>query len=114
MSPPIDVIAIIKPKPGKADRVNEYATLFTPQNTDSKQVVELLQIAAEGVKEKEQGTLRYQINLETKGDAPAVVMLETCVNLVYCSLKILMEGICADTKTRLRYRRMARAIITIR
>ncbi|KAJ4345605.1 uncharacterized protein N0V89_011738 [Didymosphaeria variabile] len=60
MSAPFDVIAILKPKPGKADRV-----------------VELLQIAADSVKAKEPGTLRYQINRETKGDAPSIVMLET-------------------------------------
>ncbi|KAK7191876.1 hypothetical protein DPSP01_013852 [Paraphaeosphaeria sporulosa] len=60
MSAPFDVIAIIKPKAGSADRV-----------------VELLRTAADSVKEKEPGTLKYQINLETKGDAPCIVMLET-------------------------------------
>ncbi|KAF9735739.1 hypothetical protein PMIN06_010128 [Paraphaeosphaeria minitans] len=60
MSAPFDVIAIIKPRPGSADRV-----------------VELLRTAAESVEAKEPGTLRYQINRETKGDAPCIVMLET-------------------------------------
>ncbi|KAJ4288150.1 hypothetical protein N0V90_012167 [Kalmusia sp. IMI 367209] len=60
MSTPFDVIAILTPKPGKADRVEE-----------------LLRTTAESVKAKEPGTLRYQINRETKGDAPTIVMLET-------------------------------------
>ncbi|KAF2442063.1 antibiotic biosynthesis monooxygenase-like protein [Karstenula rhodostoma CBS 690.94] len=64
MSAPFDIIAIIKPRPGSADRV-----------------VELLKIAAESVKAKEPGTLRYQINRETKGDAPQIVMLETYKDL---------------------------------
>ncbi|PVI03752.1 hypothetical protein DM02DRAFT_587373 [Periconia macrospinosa] len=57
---PIDVIAILSPKPGKADRVEE-----------------LLKDVSVSVKANEPGTLKYQINRETKGDAPSIVMIET-------------------------------------
>ncbi|KAF1948938.1 hypothetical protein CC80DRAFT_485268 [Byssothecium circinans] len=57
---PFDVIALIYPKPGKADRVEE-----------------LLKTAAAAVKANEPGTLKYQINRETNGDAPTFIMLET-------------------------------------
>ncbi|CAN9468743.1 unnamed protein product [Alternaria alternata] len=52
MSSPFDVIAIITPKPGKADRVEE-----------------LLTTAAKAVKANEPGTLRYanKAALETHG-----------------------------------------------
>ncbi|KAJ4371973.1 hypothetical protein N0V83_003746 [Neocucurbitaria cava] len=60
MSSPFDIIAIISPKPGKADRVQE-----------------LLTTAAQSVKEKEPGTLRYHLQRETNGDSPSFVMLET-------------------------------------
>lgn len=63
MSSPFDVIAIITPKPGKADRVQE-----------------LLEIAAKAVKANEPGTLRYHLQRETKGDSPTFVMLETYAN----------------------------------
>ncbi|KAF1830654.1 antibiotic biosynthesis monooxygenase-like protein [Decorospora gaudefroyi] len=63
MSSPFDIIAIITPKPGKADRVEE-----------------LLTTAAISVKANEPGTLRYHLQRETKGDAPAFVMLETYAN----------------------------------
>ena len=63
MSSPFDVIAIITPKPGKADRVEE-----------------LLTTAAKAVKANEPGTLRYHIHRQTKGDAPIFVMLETYAN----------------------------------
>ncbi|KAF2847577.1 antibiotic biosynthesis monooxygenase-like protein [Plenodomus tracheiphilus IPT5] len=60
MSPPIDVVALITPKPGKADRVQE-----------------LLSAAAASVKDHEPGTLRYHLQREVSGDAPVFVMLET-------------------------------------
>ncbi|USP76877.1 antibiotic biosynthesis monooxygenase [Curvularia clavata] len=60
MSEPIDVVAILIPKPGKADRVEE-----------------LLAAAAKTVKETEPGTLRYHLQRETKGDQPRFIMLET-------------------------------------
>ncbi|CAO2656508.1 Nn.00g053110.m01.CDS01 [Neocucurbitaria sp. VM-36] len=60
MSSPFDIIAIMTPKPGKADRVQE-----------------LLATAAKAVKENEPGTLRYHVQRETKGDSPSFVMLET-------------------------------------
>ncbi|OAL44016.1 antibiotic biosynthesis monooxygenase-like protein [Pyrenochaeta sp. DS3sAY3a] len=60
MSSPFDIIAIISPKPGKADRVEE-----------------LLRTAAKAVKANEPGTLRYHIHRETQGDAPVLIMLET-------------------------------------
>ncbi|OSS49925.1 hypothetical protein B5807_06049 [Epicoccum nigrum] len=56
----IDIVAIITPKAGKADRVEE-----------------LLKQAAQSVKANEPGTLRYHLQRETKGDAPVFVMLET-------------------------------------
>ncbi|CBX95815.1 hypothetical protein IAQ61_004651 [Plenodomus lingam] len=62
MSSPFDVIAIITPKPGKADRVQE-----------------LLSTAAEAVKRDEPGTLRYHLQRETKGHG-VFVMLETYAN----------------------------------
>ncbi|KAF2111353.1 antibiotic biosynthesis monooxygenase-like protein [Lophiotrema nucula] len=55
-----DIIAIISPKAGKADRVQE-----------------LLETAAAAVKANEPGTLRYHLQRETKGEAPVFVMLET-------------------------------------
>ncbi|KAF1932148.1 ABM-domain-containing protein [Didymella exigua CBS 183.55] len=57
---PIDIVAIITPKAGKADRVEE-----------------LLVAAAKAVKANEPGTLRYHLQRETKGDTPVFVMLET-------------------------------------
>ncbi|KAL6703752.1 hypothetical protein ACN47E_009133 [Coniothyrium glycines] len=63
MSSPFDVIAIISPKPGKADRVEE-----------------LLREAGKAVKANEPGTLRYHVHRETKGDAPTFIMLETYAN----------------------------------
>ncbi|KAH7345880.1 antibiotic biosynthesis monooxygenase-like protein [Pyrenochaeta sp. MPI-SDFR-AT-0127] len=60
MSAPIDIIAIITPKPGKADRLGE-----------------LLAAAAKDVKAKEPGVLRYHLQRETSGDSPAFIMLET-------------------------------------
>ncbi|KAL5116253.1 hypothetical protein ACEQ8H_005811 [Pleosporales sp. CAS-2024a] len=56
----MDVIALITPKPGKADRVEE-----------------LLVKAAESVKANEPGTLRYHLQRETAGDAPMFIVLET-------------------------------------
>ncbi|KAH9878842.1 hypothetical protein J1614_002276 [Plenodomus biglobosus] len=60
MSSPFDIIAIITPKPGKADRVEQ-----------------LLRTAAQSVKENEPGTLRYHLQREVQGAEPAFVMLET-------------------------------------
>jgi hypothetical protein len=60
MSGPIDIIAIITPAPGKADRVEQ-----------------LLSETAQWVKANEPGTLRYHLQRETSGDSPAFVMLET-------------------------------------
>ncbi|KAF2703550.1 antibiotic biosynthesis monooxygenase-like protein [Pleomassaria siparia CBS 279.74] len=60
MSEPFDIIAIISPKPGKADRVQE-----------------LLEKAAAAVQTNEPGVLRYSVQREVKGDAPVFIMLET-------------------------------------
>ncbi|QDS76043.1 hypothetical protein FKW77_005341 [Venturia effusa] len=60
MSDTVDIIAIITPKPGKADRVQE-----------------LLTATAKYVQEKEPTTLRYHLQREVSGDAPTFVMLET-------------------------------------
>ena len=57
---PIDVIALLTPKAGKADRVEQ-----------------LLADAAAAVKEHEPGTLKYHVQRETKGDARAFVVLES-------------------------------------
>ncbi|KAH8711785.1 hypothetical protein GQ44DRAFT_689958 [Phaeosphaeriaceae sp. PMI808] len=57
---PIDIIALLTPSPGKADRVEE-----------------LLRQAAADVKANEPGTLRYHLQRETKGDSPTFIMLET-------------------------------------
>jgi len=63
MSSPLDVIAIITPKPGKAGRVQEILTT-----------------AAKAVKANEPGTLRYHLQREVKGDAPIFILLETYEN----------------------------------
>lgn len=60
MAGTVDIVAIISPKPGKADRVEE-----------------LLAEQAKWVKENEPNTLRYHLQRETKGDAPKFIMLET-------------------------------------
>ncbi|ORY04549.1 antibiotic biosynthesis monooxygenase-like protein [Clohesyomyces aquaticus] len=63
MAAPFDIIAILQPKQGKADRVEE-----------------LLKTAAEAVKANEPGTLRYHLQRETKpqeGKSPVLIMLET-------------------------------------
>ncbi|KIN06234.1 hypothetical protein OIDMADRAFT_17223 [Oidiodendron maius Zn] len=49
MASPIYLVAIITPKPGKADKV-----------------LELLQTHSEFVKKNEPGTLKYEINVDTK------------------------------------------------
>ncbi|KAF2635350.1 hypothetical protein P280DRAFT_437293 [Massarina eburnea CBS 473.64] len=54
-----NIIALLSPKPGMIDRVEE-----------------LLKETAIAVKANEPGTLKYQIHRETKGDAPAIIMLE--------------------------------------
>ncbi|KAF1969936.1 hypothetical protein BU23DRAFT_601318 [Bimuria novae-zelandiae CBS 107.79] len=56
----IDLVAILTPKAGNADRVEE-----------------LLKNIAETVKEKEPGVLRYHLQRETQGDAPVLIMFET-------------------------------------
>ncbi|KAF2627825.1 ABM-domain-containing protein [Macroventuria anomochaeta] len=56
----IDIVAVISPKAGYADRVEE-----------------LLLQAAKAVKANEPGTLKYHLQRETKSDAPVFVMLET-------------------------------------
>ncbi|KAF2875262.1 hypothetical protein BDV95DRAFT_486232 [Massariosphaeria phaeospora] len=60
MSEPFDVVAIIEPKPGKADRVEE-----------------LLLNAAASVKANEPGTLRYHLQRQTNTKTPVFVLLET-------------------------------------
>ncbi|KAH6878597.1 antibiotic biosynthesis monooxygenase-like protein [Alternaria rosae] len=60
MSKGYEIIAILKPKPGNQDRVEE-----------------LLNIAAQEVKATEPGTTRYHLQRETKGDAPNFVIFET-------------------------------------
>jgi quinol monooxygenase YgiN len=60
MSNTIDIIAIITPAPGKADRVEQ-----------------LLSETAAWVKANEPGTLKYHLQREASGDSPAFVMLET-------------------------------------
>jgi hypothetical protein len=76
---PIDVIALLTPKAGKADRVHPpiHSPCHTPLSNRFSQVQELLTTAAAAVKEHEPGTLRYHVQRETKGDAPVFVMLET-------------------------------------
>ncbi|EMD85199.1 hypothetical protein COCC4DRAFT_208164 [Bipolaris maydis ATCC 48331] len=59
MSRPIEIVAIVQPKPGKADRVQEILTN-----------------AAQVVKETEPGILRYHLHREVKGDSPRFIMLE--------------------------------------
>jgi quinol monooxygenase YgiN len=78
---PIDVIALLTPKAGKADRVHPpiHSPCHTPLSNRFSQVQELLTTAAAAVKEHEPGTLRYHVQRETKGDAPVFVMLETWV-----------------------------------
>jgi len=60
MSGTLDIVAIITPAPGKADRVQE-----------------LLSQTAEHVKANEPGTLRYHLQRQTSGETPTFVMLET-------------------------------------
>ncbi|EUC31236.1 hypothetical protein COCVIDRAFT_39367 [Bipolaris victoriae FI3] len=63
MSRPIEIIAFVQPKAGKADRVQEILTE-----------------AAQIVKETEPGILRYHLHREIKGDKPRFVMLEKYEN----------------------------------
>jgi len=60
MSDEIEIIALLKPKPGKADRVQE-----------------LLSNTAAYVQANEPGTTRYHLQREVRGDAPLLIMLET-------------------------------------
>ena len=75
----IDIIAIVSPKAGKADRVRSTtrSTTHAQSLTSTAQVEELLKQAAQSVKANEPGTLRYHLQRETKGDAPVFVVLET-------------------------------------
>jgi hypothetical protein len=72
----IDIMALITPKPGKADRVS-FTEVQISSTRLMDQVEELLLQAAVAVKANEPGTLRYHLHKETKGDAPTFVMLET-------------------------------------
>ncbi|KAJ9638198.1 hypothetical protein H2201_005306 [Coniosporium apollinis] len=57
------VVAVITPKEGKADRVEE-----------------LLRNLADYVHKNEENTLRYHLHKETKKDTPEFVMIETYKN----------------------------------
>jgi len=59
MSKEIDIVAILKPAQGKADRV-----------------IELLGGISKIVQQKEAGTLRYQLHKQTTGDPPILVVIE--------------------------------------
>ncbi|EUC41709.1 hypothetical protein COCMIDRAFT_105447 [Bipolaris oryzae ATCC 44560] len=63
MSRPLEIVAIVQPKPGKVERVQE-----------------LLTEAAKIVKETEPGVLRYHLHREIKGTTPRFVMLEKYEN----------------------------------
>ncbi|EMD62824.1 hypothetical protein GGP41_002796 [Bipolaris sorokiniana] len=63
MSRPIEIVAIVQPKPGKADRVQEILTE-----------------AAQIVKDTEPGILRYHLHREIKGNKPRFIMLEKYEN----------------------------------
>jgi len=60
MSGEIEIVAIFKSNPGKADRAQQ-----------------VLDEMAAYIKANEPGTLRYHLSRETKGDAPTFVLLET-------------------------------------
>ena len=64
MSGEIEIVAIFKSNPGKADRAQQ-----------------VLDEMAAYIKANEPGTLRYHLSRETKGDAPTFVLLETYVHL---------------------------------
>ena len=78
MTGPLNIIALITPKAGKSDRVFCCLVIgaYMPY-ANRGQVEQLLKTAAQAVKEKEPGTLRYHLHRETKGDAPTFIMLET-------------------------------------
>jgi len=59
MSNQVDIVAILKPAPGKVDRI-----------------IELLGGISKIVKERETGTLRYQLHRQTTGDPPTLVVIE--------------------------------------
>ena len=81
MSDSFDIIAIIQPKAGKADRVSsvppKYHFSLLLYEINNLKVQELLKTTAEAVKTNEPGTLRYHLHRETKDDKPCFVMLET-------------------------------------
>ena len=91
MSSPIDLFAIISPKPGKVDRVRSEIRLPYPSSfTDPLQVVELLQEVSEYVKQNEPGTLKYEIHREVnkKSGAEQVIMIESCKLLPFGPSKV--------------------------
>jgi quinol monooxygenase YgiN len=79
MSKPYEIIAMLKPKPGSADRVRVKLTSYHEQTINAPQVEELLNIAANDVKANEPGTSRYHLQREVKGDAPTFLIFETYV-----------------------------------
>lgn len=75
---PIDIVALITPKPGKAARVSaNVQPVWSLIELMCAKVEELLLEAAKAVKANEPGTLRYHLHKETKGDSPTFIMLET-------------------------------------
>jgi hypothetical protein len=86
MASQIDLLAIISPKPGKADRVRIFHGHYPQRDTFSTQVqvVELLQEVSEYVKKNEPDTLKYEINREVnkKSGAEQIIMIETLVPLL--------------------------------
>jgi quinol monooxygenase YgiN len=82
MSSQIDLLAIITPKPGKADRVRYKYCPTSHASLTCFQVVELLQEVSEYVHKNEPDTLKYQINREVneKSGAEQVIMMETLVS----------------------------------
>lgn len=59
MSGQIEIVAIFKPNPGKADRAQE-----------------VLDDMSAYIKANEPGTLKYHLQRETHGDAPTFVLFE--------------------------------------
>ena len=74
MSNQIEVVAILHPKPGKADRVCFFAKKTNISNY--LEVLELFTSVAKIVKEKEPGTLKYHLLKETRGGSPRVIVSE--------------------------------------
>lgn len=101
MASPIYLVAIITPKPGKADKVrcplfpHGWISIHQPL-----QVLELLQTHSEFVKKNEPGTLKYEINVDTKpSGVKEIVVVEMQVPIsVSC---VEASNYLADTKTNL-------------